>query len=85
MSYFMYLIYFWPVLSGMRDLPLPGIELVSLQWKHEVLTAGPLGKSPVIALLLKLKLSHFEARQPSLMATKSFQNDLCSFSLKNAA
>ena len=48
MSYFMYLIYFWPVLSGMRDLPLPGIELVSLQWKHEVLTAGPLGKSCVM-------------------------------------
>lgn len=36
------------MLSGVRNLPLPGIEPVSLQWKHKILTAGPLGKSCVM-------------------------------------
>ena len=43
---------FWPSHVAHRLLvPQPGIEPVSLQWKHEILTTRPPGKSPWVKFL----------------------------------
>ena len=43
---FLSFFFFWPPLAACGILlPQPGIEPMPLQWKHGVLTTGPLGKS----------------------------------------